>query len=483
LGTHLTKFYRSAKNELFGGTQGFYWCCNNAKDLNVRLEYVPDSKGTPEDLAFSPSPRDVKWLELFNKFKGQIDEQFGFLAFRTAPLVTSTAFDAKVTSSDLASRQMLWAVFGKPNEREWVPSEFQKKNYTGNEGIYSSGYRVFNATATDNLVAEMDSRAPAATSPEKKDKPQSIDTKKLWKGWIVPATPGDTWLTAGSALYYKALTSENPDEIVESYRTQLRGLELTHDRPLVRMDGDLSSTAWARVTELKGALFLAALRKEMGNDEFLNLMNGFFDTRTTQTVTTAEFLSALGQKWKKPHDEFVAKWVKQPGLPGAENGPLYVARLSQDDLANAVIVYGTVTEAGANRYAAERLQAAFLDAFESRVPLLRDYEVTPDELRSRNVVFVGRPETNSMLATWADRIGLHFDGNTFGIRGIEHGYENDALLYAAANPLNRANKLLVAAGNSAIATVRLARTTRHDREVAQYAIYDQGKLVDSGFVQ
>jgi hypothetical protein len=364
-----------------------------------------------------------------------------------------------------------------------VPSEFQKKNYAGNEGIYSSGYRVFNATATDGLVAEIGGHASGATSPEKKDKPQPIDAKKVWKGWIVPATPGDTWLTAGSTLYFEALTSENPDKTLESYRTQLRGLELTHDRPLLQMNGDLSSTAWASVTELKGALFLAALRKEMGSDEFLNLMNGFFDTHTTKTVTTAEFLNALDQKWKKAHDEFVAKWLKQPGLPGAENGPLYVARFSQEDLANAVIVYGTVTEAGANRYAAERLQAEFLDGFESRVPLLRDYEVTPDQLRLRNVVFVGRPETNSMLASWADRVGLHFDGNTFGIRGVEHGSENDSLLYAAANPLDRTNKVLVFAGNSAIATVRVAEATAHSREIAQYAIYDQRKLVDSGFVE
>jgi hypothetical protein len=38
---------------MVAGTQGFYWACNNAKDLNVRLEYVPDPKGKPEDLSFS----------------------------------------------------------------------------------------------------------------------------------------------------------------------------------------------------------------------------------------------------------------------------------------------------------------------------------------------------------------------------------------------------------------------------------------------
>ena len=55
LGTYRTKLYRSSKNEWFGGTEGFYWGCNNAKDLNVRLEYVPDPHGAPEDLPFVPA--------------------------------------------------------------------------------------------------------------------------------------------------------------------------------------------------------------------------------------------------------------------------------------------------------------------------------------------------------------------------------------------------------------------------------------------
>jgi Phospholipase B len=37
LGTYRTRLYRSSKNDWFAGTEGFYWGCNNAKDLNVRL--------------------------------------------------------------------------------------------------------------------------------------------------------------------------------------------------------------------------------------------------------------------------------------------------------------------------------------------------------------------------------------------------------------------------------------------------------------
>jgi hypothetical protein len=57
------------------------------------------------------------------------------------------------------------------------------------------------------------------------------------------------------------------------------------------------------------------------------------------------------------------------------------------------------------------------------------------------------------------------------------------LLYAAANPMDRTHKVLVLAGNSAIATVRLSAPTPRSREMAQYAVYDHGKFVDSGFVE
>ena len=50
LGTHKSKLYRSSKNEWYGDTEGFYWGCNNTKDLDVRLETVASVKGRPENM-------------------------------------------------------------------------------------------------------------------------------------------------------------------------------------------------------------------------------------------------------------------------------------------------------------------------------------------------------------------------------------------------------------------------------------------------
>jgi hypothetical protein len=140
LGTNHTKLWRSSKNDWFGDTPGFYWGDNNAKDLAIRLETQPDPRGTPEYVPYVPGIRDLAWQDLYRQYRGQIDEQFGFLAFRTAPLVSASTMDAKIATADMASRLMVWAAIGKPNQREWRP---YPGGYAKNDGLYPSGYYLF----------------------------------------------------------------------------------------------------------------------------------------------------------------------------------------------------------------------------------------------------------------------------------------------------------------------------------------------------
>ena len=68
LGTNRTKLWRSSKkNQWFWETEGFYWGCNNAKDMNVRLDYMPDPKAAPRYVGFSPAPRDTTWQDMYDK--------------------------------------------------------------------------------------------------------------------------------------------------------------------------------------------------------------------------------------------------------------------------------------------------------------------------------------------------------------------------------------------------------------------------------
>ena len=101
-------------------------------------------------------------------------------------------------------------------------------------------------------------------------------------------------------------------------------------------------------------------------------------------------------------------------------------------LGSAIIVYGTHRKSGANRYAAEQWQKQFLDQFESAVRIYKDFEVTERDLADHDVLFIGRPETNSALAAWAKPLALDYDGDVFQLAGKDHSSENDAVVLAGS---------------------------------------------------
>ncbi|MGA8025715.1 MAG: C45 family autoproteolytic acyltransferase/hydrolase [Bryobacteraceae bacterium] len=471
LGTYKTRLYRSSRNDWFGGTEGFYWGDNNAKDLNVRLEYEPDPRGAPMHVPYVAYERDLAWQNLYEKYHGQIDEQFAYLAFRTAPLVTASAMDAKVASAEMARNMMVWATFGKPNQREWVPSEWDKKEYAGNQGLYDGGYKLFSAKSSpemDALVrAKEKERIAAKPDAPKEEKKKVSFEDQLWKGWILPASADDTWLSAGSAAYYQALNHDDYENRIERFRAGFRAASLAGDNEIHRYEQ----------TTYKGALLLEALRKDMGDDAFFAFMKDFFAANTTKSVSVAEFRKAAGSK----EDALFAKWLSADGVPGDQGGPIYVGadmHWMSTRIPRALLVYGTLEEAGANRYAAERIQKHLLDWYEQSVPIRKDFEVNDAELRDHEVIFVGRPETNSALAAWQARIGLKYDGAVFRVEGKDYASENDALVWVAANPLNNQHMVLVVAGNSPVETVRLAEQAP---EPTQFVVYTAGKEVVSGF--
>ena len=69
---------------------------------------------------------------------------------------------------------------------------------------------------------------------------------------------------------------------------------------------------------------------------------------------------------------------------------------------------------------------AALNQFESAVRIYKDFEVSDADLHDHDVIFVGRPETNSALAPWSKRIALDYEGSVFRIEGQSHASENEA---------------------------------------------------------
>ncbi len=465
LGTNHTKLWRSSKNEWFGDTPGFYWGDNNAKDLDVRLEEYPDPKGDPQFIPYVPGVRDMAWQRLYHKYRGQIDEQFGFIAFRSAPLVAVATMDAKVATADMASHMMVWAEIGRPNQREWLPD----KRYDAaiDNGLYPSGYYLFDAQPTEILRASIEQNEKMRTSGgAEPDEPKVAAATnmprydgRLWEGWVLPASGSDTWFVAGSAEYHSVLESNDAGEAMNAQRAIWRSLQANASTPLDQF----------RRERTKGVLFLDSLRLRMGDDAFLKLMRDYFAAHTTKTVTADSFLQVAGLT---P----VAARLDAIDPPG---GPVYLVNDIWSRLSSAVIVYGTLRDAGANRYAAEQLQHKFLNGYESQVPIYKDFEVSDDLLRQRDVVFVGRPEANSALARWSAQIGLEYEGAAFTIDGDVHASERQALILAASNPLDGARMVLVVAGNDALSTVKAQDTelTAH-----QFVVFRDGDNPIRGFL-
>ena len=447
LGTYKTRLYRSSKHDWFGGTEGFYWGDNNAKDLAVRLELSPDPNGAPGYAPYVPTNRDLKWQELYREHKGTIDAQFGFMAFDTAPLVSPTAMDAKVVTADMASRLMVWAAFGKPNQRERIPSKNDQEEYPANQGLYSSSYQLFSTQPLPAQAAET-----AKTWAE--DPPLPNYSDRLWKGWILPASDADTWFASGSATYYDDLDSKNLRNAMAAHWAQYRSLSMLQD-PTPKQRFELETQ--------KGVLFLDQLRHNIGDDRFFHLMSDFFAAHKTQAVTAQAFLDAAGVKFTLPPDK---------------GGAMYVASDIGRHLDSAILVYGTVADAGANRYAAEQLQKRFLQRLEHAVAIRKDFELTDDDLRTHDVIFVGRPESNSALAQWQQHIGFNSSGALFRVAGQDHASETESVAFAAANPLDPRHMVLILEGNSALETVLLSKA---DWGETQYSVFDSGKEIASGF--
>jgi Phospholipase B len=432
LGTGHTRLWRSSQNDWFGGTPGFYWSNNNAKDLSVNLEYLPDPAGAPEFVPYVPAIRDLAWQRLYNQNKGRIDEQFAFTAFRTAPLVSRTTMDAKVATADMANHLMVWAEIGRPNESVWTAGDHQSAQ-SPNHGLYPGGYYLFNAVPEEGFetsVRENEKARLAAAQPEsqpKKNTPVSYKDR-LWKGWILPASEADTWFAAGSAAYYRLLEAPDLEKALEAVRVRYRGLKLSPENALTHY----------RMEETRGILFLDALRRKQGDDAFFKLMSEYFAANTTKTVTAQSFLEKAG----------VPLEVPDPG-----DGPAWLPRDLRGRGIQGVIVYGTVREAGTNRYAAEQLQARLRDQEQREFPIYKDFEVSAATLAASDVIFVGRPETNSALAAWAGKLGLDYPAALFRVENKAYASERNALVFTANNPLDSTRMVLVYAGNSPLATV------------------------------
>ncbi len=356
LGTRRTKLWRSSRNEWPGGTEGFYWGCNNTKDADVRSEYVPDPLGKPRSLLFKPADRDLKWLELYRRFQGKIDLTFGTLAFATTPICGRPSLDAKVTTSDMAKNLMTWAYFGRPNGKTWEPTDSEKKAHDDVLPLISSGWTVLRLdsptlpppdAAASAAPAVAYRRVDATRHGERggSDDPDDHADKRAasdpphfvppWRGTVLPRTDADLWLAAGWARYYQIAEEERKaeaepaadaerrktpskvlhDKLAASRARYLAAVGRDADTPLSALRFEYASDIWHQIAEAKGAWVLHELRRVLGDEAFFTVMNECGDRFAGKSISTGDLRKSAETASGQDLAWFFDQWIERKGLP------------------------------------------------------------------------------------------------------------------------------------------------------------------------
>ncbi len=541
LGTHKSKLFRSGKSEWFGGTEGFYWGCNNTKDLEVRLETLASVEDRPADVTFRPSERDKTWLKLYDRYKGKIDADFGKVAFTTPPVAAYHSLDAKFTTTDMVKELKTWALFGPPLGRTWQPTQEERRLYPEIRPLASNPWTVLHAgppAKTRELVAADLGRPDDKKDTADDDRPST----PAWRGTLLPAGDADLWLTSAFSAYEHLVSQEKAGRGAAArerlglalfarradYQLGARALA---DVPLDRTRAELRQDHWHRVAAGKGVLALHTLRQRLGDAAFADAMDGFGRAHAGKPATAERFREHLEKTTGKPLGDFFGYWARKPGLPSLRlgrvavtpngdgfvvegevecdapaaglsaevvaeagkdearqvvrldaprtafrvetkarprrvvvdrnglaakaNGGAFAVTTFRAELDGTLIVYGTGDEVPTNREAAEALQRAVVEQGSNvTVPVKSDREVSEEEMKSRHLILVGRPDSNALVERFRSALPVTFGSRSFAVNGSTCAHADSAVIAAAENPSNRRYSVVTVSGLSAAATLR-----------------------------
>jgi hypothetical protein len=482
LGTHKSRLWKSSKNEWFGGTAGFYWGCNNAKDLEVRLETVPAVDGRPANVVFHSSDRDRTWLELFDRKNKSIDVNFGFMAFTTPPLSAAHSLDAKFTTTAMARELKTWAKFGPPLGRTWEPTDGERRRFTEIRPLVGNDWTTLSADApaSDGTTRVKPVDLARVTVPNDHE-PERINPP-AWHGTILPGSDADIWLAAAFADYERIVAREKAIKahaaggklgVRDRERLALTLFSPTSrylmavsrhggaDVPLSEVHPDLRSDAWYDIASGKGVLVLAELRAIMGDKPFDKFMDEFGRAHAGRAVSCSAFFDAAEKAHGKPLGDLKAAWLNGDALSklGADargrkaSGRFWSVDSFERQLDKAMIVYGTIAEADSQREAAQSLQRKLAGRWANiDLPIKADTEVTDSLIKDCHILLVGRPATNRLAARLAKALPVRFGTASFTLAGETYAHPQTAVVAAGPSPLAADRSVVIFAGLSAEST-------------------------------
>ncbi|MBI3837499.1 MAG: hypothetical protein HY288_06155 [Planctomycetia bacterium] len=483
LGTHKHKLWRSGKREFPGGTEGFYWGCNNTKDLEVRKETVPSLSAKPANLIFHPHDRDVAWQQLFEFHRGKIDASFGFEAFTTAPLAAFRSCDAKFTTTALAKDLKSWALFGPPLGRTWDATPEETRKLPDIKPLVSNDWTLLHANAPLDPSTQLAKAVDLVPFPKNdpKNEHNELDPKgrprilpHAWRGTLLSQSDADIWLAAAFADYEKIVALEKSlvrkaagkpldrdaqDRLdVARFAPESRWFAATRrlgrDLPLDEVSQEWNASEWYAIAAGKGAMLLATLRSHLGAQAFDKALDDFGRAHSGEPVSTAQFQQHLEQAAGHSLASLFEPWMTGKGIKrraDAEN--FWSIDSFEAEPQHALIVYGTLGDREVEREAAELLQRKITRrANNFSPPIKADKDVSDEDLMNHHILLLGRPSTNSLTARLADGLNIRFGAGSFVVRNETYAHPDSAVVAAGSDTLNPRFSVVVYAGLGARAT-------------------------------
>ena len=213
LGTKATQAVaQRRRNEWFGGTKGFYWGCNNTKDLDVRLDTIADVRDRPHSTAWSPSDSRQEVAAVLREAQRQDHAETGKIAFTTPPICAASSLDAKVTTTELVKDLKTLAVFGPPIGGTWEPSDGDKSAFPEVVPLVPNDWTVLHpkAPAKSDVAkaADLPEKAQGFVAFNDRMPPGLPTTRPAWHGTLLPKSDADLWLSEGFAAYERIVAFE-----------------------------------------------------------------------------------------------------------------------------------------------------------------------------------------------------------------------------------------------------------------------------------
>jgi hypothetical protein len=331
LGTHASKLWRSTSGEFPGDTKGFYWSVNNAKDPDVRKEYVSNPGNVPFDVVFGNVNRDLSFYQYYTKEKGNIDGISAVNLIATSPINRPHACDGKVTTAEMASHMMFLAHYGKVTLREKMPEKGGRLMPDLPNVIphLSLGYSVVNPV----YIVDRLKGLRKTTTNERKPDPVLADVKEiytfdkqaLWANTVYPATDGDNWFVSGTTAYWYMLNgmASDPAATMPVLRDGLADMNcrllytVAHEGTMVPLNARRVYDRFNHyiIPRIRGVYALHQLRLALGNAAFGATMTAVHTRFRDKPMSTAQFLALAEETSNKPVKPIVMPWLQRDDLP------------------------------------------------------------------------------------------------------------------------------------------------------------------------